>query len=1048
MKEGFYEQLVTKALEASISSIPKAEIFRETLGEESNSEMLQFFLQPLIRQVLDSMDEASSVEKRTQMVQLVNGIVDMLSQFSKDESLKDERIATPVSVLKALFYKDGYVYRDIKDHLHSVFPITGLSVSELFTGSRTGISLDSELRKEMLSADQIWWLVSFVKFEGVRLFEQVFQTLEQQGTEVRIICTVYMGATDLKAIDFLSKFKNVRLRISYNTRHERLHAKSYLFRRNSGFHTAYIGSSNLSRSALTHGLEWNLKVTSREIPHIIEKCAHTFETYWQDHDFIDYDHRTHREELAKALKLGKYGTSTNIGQDTFFDITPYPFQQEMLDRLSEQRARGEMRNLVVSATGTGKTMISAFDFRRFRSEFPTARFLFVCHREEILRQARSSFQQVLRDSSFGDLWFSGQKPDAYHQLFVTIQTLNGRLDELNLAKDFYNYIIIDEVHHSAASSYQKLLSRFEPRILMGLTATPERHDGADITAFFGHAISAELRLPEALNKGLLCPFQYFGIKDETDISNVSWRRGRYDLEELGKIYSEDTRRADEILRNCRHYLRDHQDVRAIGFCVTQRHAAFMAKRFKDKGLSAEVLTAEQSDNRTGILNGFRRKEINYLFVVDMLNEGVDIPEIDTLLFLRPTESLTVFLQQLGRGLRKSEGKEYLTVLDFIGNVHAEYSFEHRFRALLGKTHTRIRDEIDHDFPHLPLGCSIVLERTARDIVLRNINQLMRGGKQQLLQTIRKFKQDYTGDITLTRFSEIMEIPLHRIYSHDLLFFELLAEADNRISPEVNFHKRLSRTMGRTWVSTDSISYFKFLRFSVLSGFSDSGNTQAQQFMLMCYIDIFDKEPKLPDFIQLSDELNALFSNEILRNEVAEYLESRINNHEAIEIDYDFGFDTALKLHGRYTRNQVAVCMNTSTLSEKYFSQAGVMYVESINTEALFVTLNKAGMEHKPSIMYKDYFINRSLFHWQSQNATSPESTKGQSYIFQSHNGKNILLFVREAINGEDKLTMAYVCCGLLHYVSHEGSKPMSITWQMETSPPAMLLQDGQKLAIG
>jgi superfamily II DNA or RNA helicase len=1048
MKEGFYEKLVTKALEAAISSERNAEMVREPLSDDNKSVILQRFLQQLIRQALDEMAETKIDGGEADMVQLVNEIIEKLHTYTQDTSLLGEKISEPAAVLKAYFYADRFVHRDVNAHLHSVFPVTGLSASELFTGSRAGISLDSELKKEMLSADQIWWLVSFVKFEGVRLFEQVFKTLAQQGTEIRIICTVYMGATDLKAIDFLSGFPNVRLRISYNTRHERLHAKSYLFRRNSGFHTAYIGSSNLSKSALTHGLEWNLKVTSQEIPHIIDKCAHTFETYWQDHEFIEYDPKKHREDLEKALQQSRKSTTGETGHDAFFDISPYPFQQEMLDRLSELRAKGETRNLVVAATGTGKTMISAFDFRRFRREHPTARFLFVCHREEILRQALSSFRQVLRDSDFGNLWYGGQNTDSYHQLFASIYTFNGRIDELNLAKDFYDYIIIDEVHHSAAGSYQKLLSRFEPRILMGLTATPERHDGADITAFFGHTVSAELRLPEALNKGLLCPFQYFGITDETDISRVSWRRGKYDSEELGIIYSEDTRRTDEILRNCKHYLRNHEDVRAIGFCVNQRHAIFMAMRFKQKGLSADVLTSEQSNNRIEILERFKRKKINYLFVVDILNEGVDIPEIDTLLFLRPTESMTVFLQQLGRGLRKAEGKEYLTVLDFIGNVHADYSFEHRFRAMLGKTHTRVRDEIEHDFPHLPLGCSIVLERTARDIVLQNISKRLKGGKQKLLQTIRKFKQDYAGDITLARFEEIMEVPLHQIYSHGLMWFELLSEADGKISPKVIFNNNLSRTLGRTWLAADSISYFKFLKDAIRSGFSIHNGVQEKHWMLMCYVDIFNEAPMAFDYNQLGKILDDLFSDENIQNEVAEYLELRISRHEAIEMDYNLGFETALKLHGRYSRNHISVCMNTWTLSKKYFTQSGVMNVDSIKAEALFVTLDKSGMEYNPSIMYKDYFINDSLFHWQSQNSTSPESPKGQSYILHRQIGKKIILFVREAIKGADELTMAYVCCGLLDYVSHEGSKPMSITWRMEVPPPPMLFQNGQKLAIG
>ena len=1048
MKDGFYEQLITKALEVAMVEGPAAQVVRKKLKEEGDPVLLHRFLLPLLRQVLDGIAESNGKESNGKMIQLVNSIIMLLADQTNDESLKREIIDESAEVLKAYFQSDSFIQRDVHDYVDAVFPVTGLTISELFTGSRTGISLDSELKKEMLSSDQIWWLVSFIKFEGVRLFEQVFQTLADQGKEVRIICTVYMGATDLKAIDFLSRFPNIKLRISYNTHHERLHAKSYLFRRNSGFHTAYIGSSNLSKSALTHGLEWNLKVTSLEIPHIIEKCAHTFETYWHAEDFIAYDREKHREELAKALQQGSKMLQISMGSDTFFDLSPFPFQQEMLDRLAEQRAAGEMRNLLVAATGTGKTMIAAFDFRRFRKEKPDARFLFVCHREEILRQALSSFRQVLRDANFGELWYGGHTPDAYHQLFVTIQTMNNRIDSLPMGADFYDYIIIDEVHHSDAPSYRKLLSRFSPKILMGLTATPERHDGGDITAFFGHTLSAELRLPDALNKGLLCPFQYFGVTDATDISRVSWRHGKYDASELEKIYSEDTRRADDILRNCHKYLRDHQDVRAVGFCVTKKHAAFMAARFQQKGLSAAVLTSDQSADRKSILDRFRRKEINYLFVVDMLNEGVDIPEIDTILFLRPTESMTVFLQQLGRGLRKCEGKEYLTVLDFIGNAHVEYSFEHRFRAMLGKTHTRVRDEIAHDFPHLPLGCSIVLERTARETVLRNISQRLRGGKNKLLQAIRRFKQDYEGEHSIVRFVDLMEVPLHMVYDHSLMWFDLLDESEGVMVSQDPFRKKLVKAMGSTWLSTDSTSYFMFLKAALSQGFAHREDVSAQQWCLMFYIDIFDEAPGVADHRVLVGRLDDLFKDDRIKFELIEYLSLRISSHDAIELNHTFPFSTALNLHGRYTRSQIIVGLGKSQLNRVFPSREGVLYVDTINTEAFFVTLDKSGMDFNPSTMYNDYFINSSLFHWQSQNATSPLSPKGQSYIHHQEIKKNILLFVREANRNEDDLTMGFIFCGQIQYVSHEGSKPMSITWRMDVPPPAMLLDEGQKLAIG
>jgi superfamily II DNA or RNA helicase len=1048
MKEGFYEQILTDALAAHLARLPEARVLREPMAVDDAVMLLQRLLQPVLRQSLQGLSEQEGEEAGAAMVRLVNRIIDLLAAETGEPALLAERILLPGELLKAWFRAGTYEHADIREHVRAVFPITGLSAAELFTGSRAGISLHGELRREMLTADEVWWLVSFLKFEGVRLFETAFADLQRRRIPVRIICTVYMGATDLKAIDFLSQFDNIRLRISYNIRHERLHAKSYLFRRHTGFHTAYIGSSNLSRSALTDGLEWNLKVTSREIPHIIEKCAHTFETYWHDADFSDYDPSADRDRLAAALRQGSGAATAVSGTEAFFDIRPYPFQQEMLDALAAQRARGLGRNLLVAATGTGKTVIAAFDFRRYRAAHPRARLLFVAHREEILRQARATFRQVLRDADFGRLWYGGQQPDTYHQLFVTVQTLNGRIGEMALSEDFFDFIIIDEVHHIAAPSYRRVIERFRPSILLGLTATPERHDGSDITADFGHAVSAELRLPEALNNGLLCPFQYFGVHDGTDISRVSWRRGRYDTAELERVYTEDTRRADEVLRNCRKYLRDPDDTRAVGFCVSRRHAAFMAERFRARGMRAEALTSDQADEREAILQRFRRKETHYLFVVDMLNEGVDIPGIDTILFLRPTESMTVFLQQLGRGLRKEDGKALLTVLDFIGNARVEYSFEHRFRALLGRTHTRIRDEIRNDFPHLPLGCAIQLDQSAREHILRNLERHFRGGKEKLLERIRQFRLDHDVEPNLGEFLRLTGVSLASIYAHDLLWCELLASSVGQASENDERHRKIARCMGTTWLSTASTSYFVFLRQCLGHGFPRSEDVEARQWMLMCYVDLFGEPPKVADGPALADLLEGVFWDPRLREELSEYLDLRIESINIPEGGNPMPFETALRVHGRYSRAQVMVGLGLSDLGRLHPSREGVLFCEALHTEAFFVTLDKSEGGFNPTTMYDDYFINGELFHWQSQNATAPETPKGRSYIEHIRMGKRILLFVRESKRDEHGLTMGFVCCGFLTYVAHEGARPMSITWRMVTPPPSMLLQEGRKLAIG
>ena len=732
----------------------------------------------------------------------------------------------------------------------------------------------------------------------------------------------------------------------------------------------------------------------------------------------------------------------------YFDLNPFPFQQQILEQLAQCRHRGERRNLLVSATGTGKTVIAAFDFKKYMKAKPTANFIFVAHREEILKQARYTFRQVLKNNDFGDLWFGGESPASYNQLFVTIQTLNNHIERLGLRPDFYDYIIIDEVHHSSASSYQKLLKYFQPEILLGLTATPERHDGSSITQYFGHTISAEMRLPDALNQKLLCPFHYFGITDETDLSRVSWRRGRYDISELERIYNEDNRRVLDILRNCERYLTDFRDVRAMGFCVSKRHAEFMSHEFIRNGMRAAYLHSDNGHERNTLLSKFRKKEINYLFVVDIFNEGVDIPEMDTLLFLRPTESLTIFLQQLGRGLRLHEDKTCLTVLDFVGQQHVEYSFEHKFRALIGRTHTRMKDELDQDFPNLPLGCSITLEKTAREYILRNIQNAYGAGEQAILRALKRFSQDYSLELNLWNFCHYMGLNLAEVYKPKKLFFQLIAQSKGEEPILFEHSERIARVLGSTWLATDSERYFRFL-LSLLRGEEiDFLRCTNQQFLLMLHYDLFEHAPQTRSFIELQNRLEHYWSNGHLRNELISYLEYRLELCECIEKPISLGIDSALMLHGRYTRNQILVALSESGLFKKASSREGVYRIKNANMELFFVTLYKTESKFNASTMYHDYFINDQLFHWQSQNSTTPESEIGQSYIQQHVTGKEILLFVRESTVDEFGHTMAFVFCGRLHYLSHEGRKPMSITWRLETPPPAMLLEEGRKLAAG
>lgn len=757
MVEGIYEELVTQLVAEKLQNMDKDkfQIRASVIDKEEAATVLSKHLSATIKNALNYVRADNQIEAQ---IKIANKIILFLKDELKKEEFEKDLIAVEGEILKAVFTRVDAHFSDFDLHLKEITPYTRLTHSELFTGGNVGLSLESELKKEILSSNQIDLLVSFIKFKGIIILERELREFTKRGGQLRVITTTYMGASDYKAIQLLSKLDNTEVKISYNSGNERLHAKAYLFKRATGFHTGYIGSSNFSRSALTDGLEWNLKITTKEVNHIIDKFQKTFDSYWQSNDFELFEDAKHREKLIESLNQGKSGKISDLNL-SFFDIKPYPFQSEILEKLEVERTiHNRYKNLVVAATGTGKTVISAFDFKRFKSQNPSSRLLFLAHRKEILIQSISVFRGILRDNNFGELWVDGLVPDAYEHVFASIQTVNNRLEDIILSRTFYDFIVIDECHHLTASSYRGILEYFQPKVLLGLTATPERMDGGDIQEDFHNRIAAEIRLPEALNRKLLCPFQYFGITDSVDLTNVRWERGRYVASELTSVYTASNRRVGEIIDALEKYTKDLNDVRTIGFCANMDHAKFMAEKFCLAGLKADYLTSDFTQGRGQVKTKLLNKEINYLFVVDIFNEGVDIPEIDTVLFLRPTESLTIFLQQLGRGLRLAENKDCLTVLDFVGNTRPEYNFENKFRALIGKTATTVKKEIEDNFPHLPLGCSIVLEKKAKQVILENITAATSLNRNQLILKIQNFHHQTTLGLTLQNFAEFNSIP--------------------------------------------------------------------------------------------------------------------------------------------------------------------------------------------------------------------------------------------------------------------------------------------------
>jgi superfamily II DNA or RNA helicase len=1046
MNQGIYEELVTKLVTQKINGLNKEAYYinKAPIDKEEASTILSQHLSRTIKHALEYLKGDNQIELQ---IEIANKIILFLKDELNKEEFSNDIVETEGKLLKAVFTKVDAHFSNFELHLKEITPYTRLTHSELFTGGNVGLSLESELKKEILSANRVDLLVSFIKFKGIIILERELREFTKRGGKLRVITTTYMGASDYKAIQLLSQMDNTEVKISYNTGNERLHAKAYLFFRDTSFHTGYIGSSNFSRSALTDGLEWNIKITTKEVSHIIDKFQKTFDSYWQSEDFELFNDEFHKEKLIASLNQGKNSKVSEINLN-FFEIKPFPFQAEILEKLEVERTiHNRNRNLIVAATGTGKTVISALDYKRFKKENKSSKLLFLAHRKEILQQSLSVYRGVLRDNNFGELWVDGLVPTNYEYIFASIQTVNNRLDELALTPEYFDFIVIDECHHLTANTYRALINYFKPKILLGLTATPERMDGGDIQEDFHNRIAAEIRLPEALNRKLLSPFQYFGVTDSIDLSNIGWEKGRYVSSELTNLYTANDRRVREIIDALNKYTKDSQDVRAIGFCVTMEHAKFMAEKFLMAGFKADYLTSSNNQNRDLVRQMLLRKELNYLFVVDIFNEGVDIPEIDTVLFLRPTESLTVFLQQLGRGLRLADDKDCLTVLDFVGNSRPEYNFENKFRALIGKTTTTVYKEIEDNFPHLPLGCSVVLEKKTKEIILENIKTATSLNRNQLILKIKNFKHQTTLTLNLKNFIEFNNIPIQLIYKRG--GWKRLCQ----IAEVIDFYedkneKQIISAITNKWLSTNSTSYFQFILKLAKNNFNISFREFEEEEKLMLLMLHYDIWQNAEGFKSIEESIKAIGNNKILVDEIIEILEVLIDKMDFKEVDIKLPYSQPLKIHSRYTRDQILAAFGLSTFEKKSSNREGTAENKELNTELLFINLIKSEENFSPTTMYDDYAISELLFHWQSQNAAGPETSKGLSYIKHQDNKKRILLFVREKANDEYGNTMGYVFIGEGNLKEHYGSKPMSIKWELNEPMPHYLWNEAAKLRIG
>lgn len=902
-------------------------------------------------------------------------------------------------------------------------PEIPLSHDSLLVNSRTEPKLSVELQHEIASADRIDLICAFVVWTGLRVVRDELREARRRGVPIRVITTTYTGITDARALDEL-RAMGADVKVSYEVGATRLHAKAWLFERYSGFSTAYIGSSNLTHTALHEGIEWNVRLTQRSSAALMDRFRAAFETYWADDQFEAYDPAKFRQAI-QAIK------TTSSLPIAMLEVRPQDFQARMLERLRVERERFKRhRNLIVAATGTGKTVMAALDYARLARAAGQWRLLFVAHREEILQQSLATFRAVMRDGSFGELLVRGARPREGQHVFASIQSLSKR-DLTELPPDYYDMVIVDEFHHAAARTYQRLLEHVRPSELLGLTATPERSDLKDVTALFGNRIAAELRLWEAIDYGHLCPFQYFGISDDVSLAGIPFRRGRYDLDELDRVYTGDDSRVAKVLESVRSTIEDPNEMRAFGFCVSVPHAEFMARRFSEAGIPSAAVTGEtKSEERQRILRDLRHGQVKCVFSVEVFNEGVDVPDIDTVLFLRPTESATVFLQQLGRGLRRAPGKAGLTVLDFIGQQNRQFRFSPRYEALSGRAGYQIADDLEADFPFLPAGCHIHLDRVSRQVVLDNLRQAIRTRRSELAADLKQL-----GDVGLARFLEETGRSLDEVYRGTASGWTSLRRLAGVLTdPPGRSEDLLARAVGRLRHIDDLervAAYAGWLRNPAPPDPS-ALSTRELRLLDMLLAGLWGQQ----DGRARADALMEFWSYGPLRDELAQLLDFSAANAESLpRRSASLGPDVPLLIHERYSRTEALIALGDATFERQPTTREGVRSLKQLRSDCFFVTVDKSGSGFSPTTRYRDYPISPTEFHWESQSTTRLSSPTGQRYLGLRDPGWRFLLFVRESPNLPDGRTAPFLFLGAVGYVRHQGERPIQVTWHLTDPMP-------------
>lgn len=957
------------------------------------------------------------------------------------------------------------------------------------------------LKQELLNCKKFYFIVSFIRYSGIQLLISTLDKLEKQGIQGEIITSVYLNITDSKALRKLLSYKNIKVKI-YNNSSESFHTKAYLFEKEK-YHSVVIGSSNISQSALYSAEEWNVKLTDSSFFNIYGKSLNQFEKLWHSNEAIELtqDFIDEYEKYKKSVNVQNTFDyrKTKIEQENEF--VPNSMQKRVLQKLKETRINGNKKGLVISATGTGKTYLAAMDIKQFfeinsntenklfeindkKSKTSNIKFLFIAHREELLENAINVFSKILKidKNEFGRI-YGGLKEIDKSIIFASIQSLRNCYNEFK--PSFFDYVIVDEFHHSMSDSYLKTLSYFNPKFLLGLTATPKRMDGKDILSLCYYNVVDEIGIKEALEEDLIVPFHYFGVNDYTiNYDNIPYKNGKYNEKILLENLLLNTR-TDYIVEKINKFGFDGDELSAVAFCQNIEHAFFMKEEFSKKGYKSAVITANTSSNeRSEILEKFKNKKIEILCVVDILNEGIDIPTINLLLFLRPTMSSTIFIQQIGRGLRKAKNKDFVTIIDFIGNHKKDYLLINYFSSEVDNKDTlftkkeKIINEIKNQFSNIPKSCYVELDRICQNRIIEKIEKINFSSKNILKEMYLDYKAEIGKsedeflqiadfDTNIELFQELC-LKMHSFYNAQLQFEDSkIFKNENEKNPlnttEIEFleylEKKITLVEPFTFLIIDYLATGKeYINNSDLLNkykvfFDIKRNFEKHYLLNRIFEELMEDEilEKTLYGYRFSKKYEKLFSNGKLNEKSTIKSNKKVNKSNFINRlkqliylglnefkrnDLDEFNENILISYKEYKRVELQILLDSKVPKGSW--RAG--YANTDKDICLFATIDKTHI-FQENLKYDNSLFADDIIQWISQPKTSHNSSVGQMFIHHKEKGFKVHIFIRKYAFMNGNKTNPFIYLGNAKYYSSQGDKPMKILWKLDKKIPQKLIYE-------